>query len=63
MVSPSSAGAALAPLPETTGILASASSVSRRAASALPPARAISPAAMPCSSSSRALSTCAGAIR
>jgi len=52
----------LAPAPDTTGILASASSVSRRAASALPPARAISPAAMPCSSSSSALRTCAGAI-
>ncbi len=36
------------------------SSVSRRAASALPPARAIRPAAMPCSSSSRALSRWVG---
>ena len=50
-------------LPVTAGCFATSASASRFAAFASPPAAAISPAAMPCSSSSSAFSKCAGAIR
>ena len=44
-----------APLPVTLGCLSTSASTSRRAALRSPPAASISPAAMPCSSSSNAL--------